>query len=306
MKRLIYLLALSTLMLPGSSFAASKEQQEMQRDIAQLQDQVRTLQSSFDQKLATLETLVAQSLDAGNKTNTNVSVLSSSVTQTLDRELKDALRPVAAIAAKVDNLGNDSAEVRNSLADLTTQMNRVIQLLTDMNNAIKVLQAPPAPPPPSNTNPDSPGGLSGGIGTRSSSTPPAAVLWGNANNDYSSGKSDIAVAEFTDFLRFYPDDPFAPNAQYYIGQIHLGQMKYDDAVTDFDAVLERYPESKITPDAYFMKGMALKSLGHRDAAAEQFRTVVKKYSKSDRAPQAEEQLRAMGLSAAAPVRKKKS
>ena len=93
MKRLIYLLALSTLMLPGSTFAASKEQQEMQRDIAQLQDQVRTLQSSFDQKLATLETLVAQALDAGNKTNTNVSVLSSSVTQTLDRELKDAAAP---------------------------------------------------------------------------------------------------------------------------------------------------------------------------------------------------------------------
>ncbi|MGA2713555.1 MAG: tetratricopeptide repeat protein [Bryobacteraceae bacterium] len=305
MKRLIYILALSTLMLPGSIFAASKEQQEMQRDIAQLQDQVRTLQSGFDQKMATLETLVAQALDAGNKTNTNVSVLSASVAQTLDRELKDALRPVAAVAAKVDNLNNDSAEVRNSLADLTTQMNRVIQLLTDMNNAIKVLQAPPAPPPPSNTNPDSAGVQPG---ARTSAPPPAATLYGNANNDYSSGKSDLAVAEFTDFLRFYPDDPFAPNAQYYIGQIHLGQMKYDDAVMDFDAVLERYPETKITPDAYFMKGMALKSLGKRDAAAEQFRTVVRKYPHSDRKAQAEEQLRAMGLSvgAATPARKKKS
>jgi tol-pal system protein YbgF len=302
MKRLIYLLALSSLMLPGSIFAASKEQQEMQRDIAQLQDQVRTLQSSFDQKLATLETLVAQSLDAGNKTNTNVSVLGANVAQTLDRELKDALRPVAAVAAKVDNLSNDSAEVRNSLADLTTQMNRVIQLLTDMNNAIKVLQAPPPPPPTSNTNPDSAGALSG---ARTGAPPPAATLYGNANNDYSSGKSDLAVGEFTDFLRFYPDDPFAPNAQYYIGQIHLGQMKFDEAVTDFDAVLERYPETKITPDAYFMKGMALKSLGRRDAAAEQFHTVTRKYPKSDRAPQAEEQLRAMGL-AVAPVRKKKA
>lgn len=275
----------------------------MQRDIAQLQDQVRTLQSSFDQKLATLETLVAQALDAGNKTNTNVSVLSANVAQTLDRELKDALRPVAAVAAKVDNLSNDSAEVRNSLADLTTQMNRVIQMLTDMNNAIKVLQAPPAPPPPSNTNPDAAGALPG---ARTSAPPPAATLYGNANNDYSSGKSDLAVGEFTDFLRFYPDDPFAPNAQYYIGQIHLGQMKYDEAVMDFDAVLERYPETKITPDAYFMKGMALKSLGHRDAAAEQFRTVIRKYPKSDRMAQAQEQLRAMGLSVgAATARKKK-
>jgi TolA-binding protein len=57
-----------------------------------------------------------------------------------------------------------------------------------------------------------------------------------------------------------------------------------------------------------MKGMALKSLGKRDAAAEQFRTVVRKYPHSDRKAQAEEPLRAMGLSvgAATPARKKKS
>jgi tol-pal system protein YbgF len=133
-------------------------------------------------------------------------------------------------------------------------------------------------------------------------------LYGNATNDYSSGKSDLAISEFTDFLRFYPDDPFAPNAQYYIGQIHLGQGKYAQAVSDLDAVLERYPESKVTPDAYFMKGMALKNLLRNDAAADQFRSVISKYPHSDRAPEAREQLRAMGLSAgpaATPARKKK-
>ena len=55
----------------------------MQRDIAQLQDQVRTLQSGFDQKMAALQTLMQQALDAGNKANTTVSVLNASVTQTL-------------------------------------------------------------------------------------------------------------------------------------------------------------------------------------------------------------------------------
>ena len=34
----------------------------MQRDIAQLQDQVRTLQSGFDQKMAALQTLVQQAV----------------------------------------------------------------------------------------------------------------------------------------------------------------------------------------------------------------------------------------------------
>jgi tol-pal system protein YbgF len=301
MKRLICILALSNVLLPGSIFAASKEQQEMQRDIAQLQDQVRMLQSGFDQRMASLQTLIEQALDAGNKTNTNVSVLNNNLTQTLDRELNDKLRPVAALTAKVDNLANDSGEIRGAMTDLTTQMNRMIQLLTDMNNAIKVMQAPAAAPPPSNTNPDAigPGGPPGS--PRTGSAPPASVLYSNANNDYSTGKSDLAIDDFNEFLRFYPDDPFAANAQYYIGQIHYSQKKYDLAKTDFDAVLERYPESKVTPDAYFMKGMALKTLARRDAAAEQFRTVVRKYPHSDRAPEAQEQLRAMGLTAAGPA-----
>ncbi len=305
MKRLFCTLALSVLLLPVVTFAASKEQQEMQRDIAQLQDQVRAIQSTLDQRLASMQTLLEQSLEAGNRNGKDLSVLGASVKDMLDRQLRDALRPIAGLTAKMDNLNNDSSEVRSSLTDLNAQMNRVLQKLTDLNNAIKVLQAP-APPPPTNTNPDAVvPQISGG---RPGAVPPAEALYGNANNDYSSGKYDLAAGEFTDFVRAYPDDAFAPKALVYLGQIHLTQMKYDLAVTDFDSVLERYPESKDTPDAYFMKGMALKYLGRRNDAIEQFRTVARKYPKSDRKPEAEEQLKAMGVSAGpatAAARKKK-
>ena len=143
-------LAIATLLLPGGAlFAASKEQQEMQRDIAQLQDQVRTLQSSVDKNMATLQTLVQQALDVANRSNTSVSVLNSNVTQTLERQLRESLTPVAGLAAKVDNTNNDVAEVRNSVADLNVSVNKMLQILTDMNNTLKVLQAPPASHGPS-------------------------------------------------------------------------------------------------------------------------------------------------------------
>jgi tol-pal system protein YbgF len=297
MKRSVGVLVLSTLLLSGSSFAASREQQEMQRDIAQLQDQVRTLQSGFDQKMAALQTLVQQALDAGNKANTSVSVLTSSVTQTLDRELKDSMRPVAGLSAKVDNMSENMAEVRNSVSDLTAQVNRIVQQLTDVSNAIKVIQVPAAaPPPPSGTSPEA----APGANTGARNVPPAKVQYDNANTDYTSGKLDLAATEFADFIRFYPDDPYAVTAQYFIGQAHYAQQKYEQAAMDFDAVLERYPEGKMTPDASFMKGMALKQAGHRDAAAVEFRALAKKYPRSDQASQATEQLRAMGLSTTAP------
>lgn len=297
MKRYFGALALFLLLTPRAGFAASKEQLEMQREIAQVEEEVRMLQSGFDQKMATLQTLVQQALDASNKAGTGVSVLSAGVTDKIDREMKDGLRPLAGLTAKVDNANNDIADVRNSLADVTTQLNRIQQTLADMNNAIKVIQAPPAAPPPTNTNPDSQGARNVVL--------PATILYGNAVNDYNGGKADLAADEFAQFLRAYPEDPNAPEAQFTIGEIHLSQQKYELAETDFDTVIEKYSEGKKTPDAYFMKGMALKLGGHRDAAATVWKTLTKKYTKSDAAKNAAEQLHSMGLSSApAPARKR--
>src|ERR1017187_7362269 len=116
MMRSIGVIVLSFVLTPGWGFGASREQQEMQRDIAQLQDSVRTLQSGFDQKMAALQTLVQQALDAANKANTGVTVLNAGVSQTLDREIqsldkeiKDGFRPIAGVTTKLDNVSNDTA-----------------------------------------------------------------------------------------------------------------------------------------------------------------------------------------------------
>ena len=300
--RLVNILAIATLLSPACMFAASKEQQEMQRDIAQLQDQVRALQSGFDQKMAAIQTLLQQAVDAGNKANVGVSVLSSSVSQSLDRELRERLTPVAGLSAKVDKLDNDSAELRNSVGDLQAQVNKILQLLADVNNAVKVIQVTPAQPPPQ----------SGGIGPAAAAQaapPPPDKVYGAARGDFFGGNKDLAASEFADFIKFYPDDPQAPAAQLTIGQIHYSQGKYELATADFDAVLERYPDSKSTPAAYFLKGMALKDSSHRDKAIPVFRTLIKTFPTSDEAKQAREQLKILGVSAAvtapAPVARKR-
>lgn len=272
---------------------------ELQRDIAQLQAQLQALQSSNDQKLAAIQALVTQSLDAAGKANTSVSVLSATVNQTLERELKSQMTPVAGLAAKVDNTNNDVAEVRNSVADLNSSMNKILQRLGDINDAIKVMQAPAAAPPPG------PSGPSGAAAP----PPPAAVLFGNSVRDQNGGKLELALSGFSDFLKFYPEDPNAASAQLNIGEIHRQQGKAELAAQDFDAIIERYPASDVTPDAYLMKGMSLKEAGKKTDAIATFRSLITKYPRKDQASQAKEQLRTMGVSltapAPAPVRRKK-
>ncbi len=268
----------------------------MQRDIAQLQDQVKALQSSFDQKMATIQALLQQALDAGNKANVGVSVLSATVNQTLDRELGAKLQPIAGLAAKVDNTNNDVSEVRNSVADLNTSMNKVMQKLNDMDNILKVLSAPPAAPPAAAAPP-------------APVIPPASTLFTNAVRDQNGGKFDLAISEFNDFLKFYPDDPNAASAQLNIGEAHAAQGKYDLAAADFDAVVERYPSNDVTPDALYSKGTALRHAGKKTEAITTFRAVIAKYPRKDQAAQAKDQLKEMGVAAVAPaatpLRKKK-
>jgi tol-pal system protein YbgF len=281
-------------LLPGRALAASKEELQMQRDIAQLQDQMRTLQSSFDQKVAKIQTLAQQTLETATQANTNVAVLGAGVSQTLARELADRLTPVAGLAAKVDHLASDSAETRNTIGGLTSQVNRIQQQLTDINNAIKVIQTPPAAPPGA-----SDAAQNSCVGANGAPLVPAQTLFSNAMGDYSGAKFDLAIGEFNDFLRCYPNDPYAASIQFYIGQSHYQQKKYDQSAADFDAVLERYPDNKLTPDAHFMKGMALKSSGQSQAAAAEFQAVVRQYPTSDSAAKAKDELRALGLRPAA-------
>ena len=63
----------------ASSFmyaSPAREIVELQRDVASLQEQVRTLQRTVDERMAALTTLVQQALEANNRTNTSVAAFS--------------------------------------------------------------------------------------------------------------------------------------------------------------------------------------------------------------------------------------
>src|SRR5580698_5877031 len=71
----------AVLICPSLTFAASKEIVELSRDVALLQEQVRTLQRSQDEKFSAIQVLVQQALDAANKANTSVALLQNNLQQ---------------------------------------------------------------------------------------------------------------------------------------------------------------------------------------------------------------------------------
>ena len=297
--------ALPTLIAPQPARAASKEIQELQRDVAQLQDQLKQLQQSQDRQLAEIRVLVQQALSAGNDANKSVAVIQSGLQQSLRDLQKEVVTPVVGVGSRMDQVSNDVRTLQTAVGDLTNMMNKMQAQLTDLSNVVKVLSAPPPAAP---TQPGASGGPGGGPGELP--TISATDLYANADRDRLGGKLDLALSEFSDYLRWYGNTDMAPFAQYYIGWIHASQGSYDDAVKDYDLVLEKYPDNKKTPDALFGKGQALVKLGRRTDANKEFQELMKRFPKSDLSPRACDQVKSLGFNcgsarAAGPVRKKK-
>lgn len=300
-------LALITLILiPAGLFGQKKEMVELQRDVALLQDQMRAMQRSQDEKLAGLEVLLKQTLETTNKANTSLALLESKISDRFSQQEKGLAQPVAVIGSKVDAMSTDFGGVREAVRDLESKIGKLQGQVVDLSNAVKVLSAPPAPPPaaPAGATPTATVAVANPCGGVS-----AEQLYNAAMRDRTSGNSDLAIQQFQDYLKCFQTTDRAPNAQYYVGEIYYLRGDYETAVDAFDKVLEQFPQNNKTSDAMLLKGRALAKSGQKEAARAEFKTLITKFPDSENAPKARVELNALATSrapaAVAPKKKKK-
>ena len=282
--------------LPAPSLLAQRREDilSIQRDVAQLQDQIKQLQTSQDQKLAALESLIKQALEQSNQASGSMTALQRTLTDRLNEQQSKVAAPIAVLGTKVDQSADDVRAVRENLAALSNRVANLDNKLSDISSAVRTLSQPPAaPPPPSSGGPPAAG---------AAPIPPAGTsaesLWLNAFRDYSSGKDDLAMMEFNDYLKYFPTAENAASAQYYVGQLYNRAKMFDDAVQAFDAVLERYPDNPKTPDAMYGKADALAHGGHKTEAAAEFKEFLARFPTHSLARNAQAQLRDLGPAAA--------
>lgn len=94
-----------------------------------------------------------------------------------------------------------------------------------------------------------------------------------------------AEAAFEDFLKRFPGDPLAGNAQYWLGESHYVRGQYRQAASAFLKGSQTYAKSAKAPDSLLKLGMSLDRLGQKDAACSSFGELSSKY------PSASAQLR---------------
>jgi tol-pal system protein YbgF len=101
---------------------------------------------------------------------------------------------------------------------------------------------------------------------------------------------DDAAKAFAKFVKKYPQDPLAPNAQYWLGEANYVSQKNAEALKAFELVVSRYPDSTKAPGALFKIGRLQQAAGKTGAARTSFEKVLKDYPESPAAGLARQRL----------------
>ena len=263
---------------PQAAQAQKRETIQLQRDVQVLQEQVRELQRSHDERNAVLKTLLEQTLDAVNRMQRSVSAVEKSVQEAQ-----------ANTNIQVDALSTQVQSLRDTVDELRARLGMISQEVAETRNVLQTVDARLAPL-----------GLGGPAQAGAATAPPpsqapsADVLYSTALRDFISGKYDLARQEFLDYLKHYGRTQLAGNAQFYIADTYYQQKDYRRAVAEYDKVFGQFPGSYKIAASHLKKGYALLELNEREKGVEELRTLVEKFPGTEEGKWAQARLERLG------------
>lgn len=296
-----------SMLAPQPASAVNRDMVQLQEQVAQLLQGQQDLRSAIDTNNAALKTLVQQQVDSVSHLATQMSSLEQAIQQVQ-----------ANSGSRIDTMAQQTQGLSDNLQDVQARVGKLGQQLTDMQNLLQSIDgkvsgnapAPGAANPNPGTNPGpgpaaeggqalNGGGAANGGGMQAMPPISADTLYQNALRDYNTGKYDLARQEFSDYIRNFPTNDLASNAQFYLGEIAYSQGDYKGAISAYDAVLQNFPHSFKLADSLLKKGMAEEELGMKTSATRDFRDVVHRFPGSDASRRAQAKLHELGVPATA-------
>lgn len=115
-------------------------------------------------------------------------------------------------------------------------------------------------------------------------------LYESAYNAFKAKKYKESRQQFEAFLKEYPKDSLASNAQFWIAETYYAEEDYAGAVVEYDSLLKKHPNSEKAPSALLKQGYSFIEMGDKKAARGILEQLKTKYPKSKEAEQAKKKL----------------
>jgi TolA-binding protein len=240
----------------------SREVQELQRDVAQLQDMVKAMQQALEARLTAMSGQIDSVGAAAAQVNANAGALQKAIAQVAQDQERKIVPAIAEQGTRLDQFGSTIATMQQAIGDLTTAVNRVQTQLVDVANIVRAMQSPAAPP-----------------------KPPAADLLKSAQADRLGSKYELAVQEYSDFLKYYSDTAEADTALFELGMTHMDMKDFNAALRDFDTFAAQRKDSKRLPEVLFYRAKSLELLNRGVESRAACQDLRKRFPSNDLAKQ---------------------
>jgi tol-pal system protein YbgF len=254
----------------GPVSGANKDMVQLQTQVQQLQEQMTAMQRGFDERMGVMKNLVETDTDAVNKVASALNGLQT----TLQKQQSDG-------GSKTDQLSGQIQALNDTMDEVKVRLSKVTKQLEDMQASQQSLAAQQA--------------TQQAAAQAVAAAPPPDVLYNNGLRDYNGGNNDLALQEFSDYIKFYPNTDLAGNAYFYLGEIQFRQANYQQAAQSYDQVLQNFPSGSKAASAQLKKGFALIELGKQDDGVAELRHVIQRYPHAPEALQARDRLRKLGV-----------
>jgi tol-pal system protein YbgF len=248
--------------LAAPAFAANRELERLQVQVAGLQTQI-----------AELQRLGEESLKEVRRLNELLAEQNAAFRKTLqDQKIQD------------EALASSLKEMAERLAEVTERAQAASRVAPAPDSSL------PAPAPISGGAASNPGTTTPPTAAVAGPPPAPRELYSQAYADYARGNYDLAIQGFSEYIRQFPSTDFTDNAQYWVGESLYGKKQFAEAIEAWNTLFRDYPSSDKLPDARVKKGMALERLGRRSQALVEYRYVIDRFPNSPAARIARERL----------------
>jgi tol-pal system protein YbgF len=271
--RIAFITALFLAISLAPAYGVNKDIIELQTQVQQLQQQMTAMKQSFDERMGVMKNLLEQNTDAANKVTAAINGLQASI----NKQQQDR-------GAQVDQISGQIQALTDTMDELKVRLTKLSKQFEDMQSAQQSMAAQQAQAQQQQQ--------------AIAQAPAPDVLYNNALRDYNGGNNDLAVQEFNDYIKFYPNTDLAGNAYFYLAEIHFKAGDYQKAIANYDLVVQNFPSGNKAAAAQLKKGFALIELGKVDEGTQELKHVVQRYPRTNEATQARERLRKLTPSAA--------
>jgi tol-pal system protein YbgF len=255
------------------AFGANRDIIELQTEITQLQTQMTQMKQSFDERMGVMKNLLEQNTDVTNKVTIAITALQASI----NKQQEDR-------SGQGDQLSGQIQSLNDTMDELKVRLTKLSKQLEDMQSAQQSMAAQQTQAQQQAQQ----------QAQAMAQAPAPDVLYNNALRDYNGGKNDLAIQEFSDYIKFYPDTDLAGNCYFYIAEMQYKTGDFQRAVANYDLVLQNFPGGNKAAAAELKKGFALIELGKEEEGTQELKRVIQRYPRTNEATQAKERLRKTG------------